>query len=200
MYQINSSTAVHAGRSTSMLLAIPAAVLLSWGSSASADSACPTPTAGPSASASLVGSQPTEPATSAPAPQHQQQPGAMVPVALAGCTPSTGPARPAASASSSGAPRPHRPAEAPQLKPVRTAQVAVPAHTRSPRAGAAATTNRPSLVPPPDIAGADGNPTPAVEGPLFSRAYGRSLIFSGTFGLVVSLAGVALVGQRRRRW
>ncbi|ABP52519.1 hypothetical protein Strop_0034 [Salinispora tropica CNB-440] len=73
------------------------------------------------------------------------------------------------------------------------------------RQPALSTTQLSTPVPAPEITVVEENapasgPTARAPGSHTSEDLRRSLYWSGIFGLTISLAGLGLVGTRRRRW
>jgi hypothetical protein len=71
---------------------------------------------------------------------------------------------------------------------------------RQPRPNAPATTATAAAAPLPARAGGYGGGVFPRDGSGLGATYGRSLVYSGLFGLALAVAGVAMVGRRRRAW
>lgn len=59
-----------------------------------------------------------------------------------------------------------------------------------------------SAVPagPPPAAGSERAATAGPPDPALSRDFARSMIYTGTAGLLVSVSGLVMIGRRRRLW
>lgn len=55
-------------------------------------------------------------------------------------------------------------------------------------------------APAADRSASAGRPEPVASAPVPEQVFAHSLIYTGSAGLAVSIAGLVMVGRRRRLW